>query len=136
MSETIGNSNPFSSGGHAWVWPPLAPAAKLFGATGVDGDGRTVLRMASIEGHVAGLLRVDGAADKAAADAALSVLEAVILAMVRSGAEQAWEDDRGRTGSHLVVERYEPHGPRAYGDGGKSCWQAYVVAVRELSGGI
>ena len=144
MAENVGGADIFGSGGHAWRWASAPVAAKQFSAVGMTGAGRIVLAVGAqpcaIEGGDGGtpggpaVLKASGA-NRAAADAALDALEAPIEALKRSGAEQTWTDDCGRTGSNLVVVDYVPAGGRHYATVGGTvkAWQFYRCLLAELA---
>jgi hypothetical protein len=136
LSENVGGVNLFSSGGHRWSWGRRQPRAKLFSATGVSGEGRIVLGLPGTPAVIQGVLRGAGAT-RALADTALDALETAIKALVTSGQAKAFEDDEAHTGDSVVLETYDPHGPRLYGQTATAvvqAWQYYSVQVRDLTG--
>jgi len=136
MAENIGGPNPFSSGGHRWLWAAQPLAEKRIGVVGTEGEGRIVTHLGARPGVVRGILKATGET-RAEADTALDVLEAVLEALKKSGDESAWEDDQGHTGSNLVVADYVRQGGRDYGrtpTPGWAVWQTFECRVLELAG--
>ncbi len=141
MAEHVNNKPLFASGGHVWQWEAEAIAPKTLRTVGTTGAARMVLnvgeRAAVIAGRGGGpaVLKASGSS-RAAADAALSVLEDAITALRRSGQAVPWEDDQGHTGTLLVIDDYRPAGPRVYGQAGGTwfAWQFYTARVLDLAG--
>jgi len=144
MAENVGGADLFGSGGHAWRWASAPVGAKEFTAVGLTGAARMVLTVGAqpctIEGGDGGppggpaVLKASGDS-RALADAALDALEATIEDLKRSGEENTWEDDCGRTGSNLVVVDYVRVGGRKYAKVGATwhAWQFYRRALAELA---
>jgi len=141
MSENINNQDLLGSGGHQWSWGDPAQMDKVLRTVGLRGAGRFVTnngpRPLTIAGRERGpaVLRGSGA-NRAAADAALTALEAALESLIRSGAEAPWEDDCGHTGTRLALTRYRRQGPRIYPAGGTQAWQRYILEGLELDGGF
>ena len=144
MAENIGGADLFGSGGHAWRWGSAPVGAKEFQAVGMTGAARIVLGVGAqpcaIEGGDGGppggpaVLKATGAS-RAAADAALDILETAIETLKRSGDEKTWQDDRANTGSNLVVMDYIRVGGRHYSVVGTTwrVWQYYRCLLAELA---
>ena len=143
MPENVGGNPIFASGGHQWVWADQPIARKQIGTVAVEGVAQIVTAYGPISARIVGVggrpaLLIASGANRAAADAAMDVLEEAILTLARTRAECAWEDDASHTGSRLVVEAYRRAGGRVYGARGAAveCWQRYMAVVTELDGRI
>ena len=138
MAEAINGGTPLSSGGHAWIWDARSRAEKVLSVPGVDGAASFMVHKGARTGVIVGLLKA-ALTTLALADTALTGLEAVLETLVDGGAEVAWTDDMGRTGSKLVVTGYRRMAPRTYGTrtgAGDVCsaWQRYELHVRDNEG--
>ncbi len=140
MSE-IDHRYLLDSGGHVWLWGERRQAAKVLSTPGVAGESRSVLgnhgRPFEIVGRMGGkpILTATGTS-RSSADDALNAVEADIDALVESGQAVAWEDDKGRSGTNLVLTSFIPDNNRQYaehGDGVKAI-EHYTLRGVELSG--
>ena len=143
MAENIGGADLFGSGGHVWVWNPVAANRKVLQTVGTYGAGSLIVNVGPRTGVIQG--RLDGpavlqatGATRAIADAAMTALEDAIEDTVCTNAAYDWEDDHGHTGTEsLEVVDYIRVGPRKYGRSGAdwAVWQHYRCTVRDLAGG-
>lgn len=141
MAEHVDNKQLFASAGHVWVWSRPYRAAKVLRTAGTTGAARLQIctgeRPGVITGRLGGpaLLKAT-ATSRDLANAALTVLENAIEGYATSGNAVAWEDDLGNHGTALVIESYEPVGPRRYSVEGVNwtAWQAYTCRVMDLAG--
>ena len=140
MSENIGGSDLFGSGGHVWLWGAKGVSAKVVGSVGVAGVARFVLGTGGRPFQVVGkggpaLLKASDST-KAAADAALNTLIDAIQNAVDTGTIYSWEDDASRTGDALMIASFQPAGPRRYGrtGGAWQAWQYYTCGGIDLLG--
>lgn len=141
MAENVNGSDVFTSGGHVWNWQQRQHTSKTLQTAGISGAAQVLIsngpRTVTVEGRRGGpaLLKASGAT-RALADTAMDVLEAAIEALIDAGTLCSWEDDRGGTGTSLVVRRFAP-GRRTYNKVGATwhCWLDYTCEMVELSGG-
>lgn len=142
MAEHIDSQDLLSSGGHVWRWGARAVSRQMLATPGVAGQSHLLTglggRPFAIVGRTGGpALLTATAASRAAADTAMDALSAAIQELVESGRAVTWEDDKGRTGSYLVLETYRPNDNRQYcpnADGTVTCWMTYQLAGRDLDG--
>ena len=142
MSEHIDNGDLLGSGGHVWLWDDANITRKSVGSVAIIGTYGQVTAIGARAGRVAGrdgaqaLLTASGAS-KAAADAAMTALEAAIEVLITGGDEVAWEDDHGHSGTALVLLKYNRPGHRKYGRDGSDwvAWQFYSLEFEERNGG-
>ncbi len=141
MAENVNALDIFGSGGHVWTWGRRQNTGKTLGSAGISGAASILIalgpRPVRIEGRNGGpaLLTASGAS-RAAADTAMNVLETAIEGLIEAGTMCAWEDDRGGTGTAMVVKAFNP-GRRTYSTVGATvrCWLNYTCDMVELSGG-
>ena len=129
MSEHINNQQLLASGGHQWLWSDIARAEKALATVGTVGVFSYVVSAGGRPGVIVGELRGTGG-NLAASQAALTALEAAIETLCLTGAMVSWEDPQGRSGSYLVLGRYQRQGPRGIAAGGKAVWQRYALEIR------
>jgi len=130
MAEHINNTTPLSSGGHQWIWGEPPVMDKVLSTVGAKGASSFAMGQGPRMGVIVGELRGTGGT-LAAAQTALNALEAIIEALVASGAKVPWEDTQGHSGLALVVLRYRRRGPRGLSAPGNAAWQQYVIDVRD-----
>ena len=143
MSENVNGSDLFGSGGHVWTWAEPVQSRKDLRTVGTSGQAGWPIQTGGREGLITGkgaggLLKAAGN-DRAAADAALDVLEKAIEDLWRAGTVCAWADDQGHSGSGLQIAGYRRLGRREYSklpDTTWRVWQRYQCRVLELSGTI
>jgi len=141
MAENIDGNDLLGSGGHVWMWGARQQTAKTLRTVGVAGAARMVTvrgeRPVAIVARGGGpaVLKASGAS-RAAADTALDALDAAIQAYVDSGEAVAWADDKGRSGSYLVLTHFQPADDRTYNNeaGTWHAWERYTLTGVELGG--
>ena len=142
MSENINGSDMLSSGGHVWLWDDVGITRKSVGSVAIRGAYGQVTAVGVRAGRITGrdgspaLLTASGAT-KAAADTAMTTLEAALEDLIVFGDEVAWEDDHGHAGIALVLLKYARSGHRKYGRSGSDwvVWQNYNLTFEERTGG-
>ena len=142
MSENINGSNLLSSGGHVWRWGAIRKTGKRVGSAAIYGEYSMVTAVGARPCRITGkgggpaLLTASGAS-RAAADTALDALVAPLLTLEKMGTEVSWEDDAGRSGVALTVERYTPV-RREHGYDGSNwrAWEHYTLDLVENNGGF
>ena len=140
MSENVGGSDIFGSGGHIWLWGPRLARAKTIRSVGISGAARFSLgnfeRPFQIRGKGGPALLKASGASKAAADTALNALWDAIEQLKDDGTISSWEDDQGRSGDALVITELIPAARRLYGKTGDThyAWQHYLCSGVELEG--
>ncbi len=142
MENINGVTSWLASGGHEWFWSGVIKRNKSVPSAGLKGEFYSVMSVGARQGLITGrrqrgkaIMKVTGQASRAACDAALGAIDAEIEALEESGTPVAWQDDRGRTGSQLVIDEYSP-GVREYAADGTEAWQFYTLTVKELTGTI
>ena len=138
MADTINGQALFASGGHRWLWGPVAAGEKVLRSGGMMGAVYMKTWVGENPGMIVGVFKASGAT-RLIADTALNALEKAVTDLADSAwGEFSWEDDQGHTGAALRVREYEPAGPRTYGRTGATVtvWQSYRISVIELAGGV
>ena len=139
MAENVNGADIFGSGSHRWDWGQRAIARKEIRTVGTTGAASWPIQVGARPGRITGadgpaVLKVSGHDTRALADAAMDTLEAAIEDLITAGTECTWEDDTGRTGSHLQVLRYQPAARRLYtrdSDAKHGIWQEYDLGSNE-----
>jgi len=135
MSENINGQDLLASGSHQWLWGDKERASKSLGTPGAAGVYSYLISTGARPGRIVGTLASAGE-DVAACDAAIDLLEKAIEDLCDLGTELTWEDDRGHSGTHLVLLAYRRMSGRTYAASGKTCWQQYALEIRENRGAL
>ena len=127
MSENVGGSNIFGSGGHTWQWGSEAVNEKVLATAGTTGAVGMVTSVGGCPVKITGLLKADNAA-------ALIALIQAIKTLTIHRTVCAWEDDLGQTGDALVLMDLTIH-ERVHGATTTDAWARYTCTGDERQGG-
>jgi hypothetical protein len=142
MAANIGGTNLLTYAAHTWKWGSPIIAQKILTTVGVTGGavvhlsaGPCPVVIEAADGQAA-VMKVSSTT-VALASAAMDSAENAIIAKANVGAPLAWEDDMGRTGLALLVQKYDRVGPRSYSKDGSTVYalQSFRITAMELDGG-
>ena len=115
MPEHINNLDLLGPGGHVWLWGTRTRVMKLVGVAGTAGEEFMQTQLGARPGRIAGrfgrpgILKGYGDTNEAA-DANLTATENAIEALCDGDVAVPWEDDKGRSGTRLIVNNYNQIG--------------------------